>query len=263
MPPSEGSASDLLIVDDEMLARRHLRGALEELPGPKRIREAATGPAALASMAERMPDVVFLDVQMPEMDGFGVIEAIGADRMPAVIFVTAYHEHAVRAFEVHALDYLLKPVDPDRLRDALSRYRGTAATSELAEFRTALRNATRAIRGTGNVASPTPTDDRIAIRESRRTYFLRRDEILRLESAGNYIEVHARGQTLRHRATLEEFAAELGTGFIRLRRSTLVRRGAIRMCEPYGKGSFVVTLDDGTRIISSRYYRRELGDLLG
>ncbi|MDF1501919.1 response regulator [Roseisolibacter sp. H3M3-2] len=132
-----GAALDVLVVDDEPLARAGVRALLAEQPEVGAVREARDGEAAVAAIRERRPDLVFLDVQMPRLDGFGVVEAVGAGAMPPVVFVTAYDAHAVRAFEVHAVDYLLKPVDPARFRDAFVRAARAAAGGGAAALRAA------------------------------------------------------------------------------------------------------------------------------
>jgi two-component system, LytTR family, response regulator len=250
---------DVLIVDDEPLARRGVRELVDEQPGVATVREAANGGEAVRLIRERRPDLVFLDVQMPRVDGFGVIEAVGAAEMPPVVFVTAYDEHALRAFEVHAVDYLLKPVDPERFRGAFQRARRAAERDEVDTLRAALAAVVPLVRGARAAAA----EERIPVRAQGRVVLLAPSEIEWVEALGNYVRLHGRGGTVRHRATMDELEARLGAAFVRIGRSTLVRATAIRYCEPLGKGSWVVVLHDGTRLTSSRHFRERLGALLG
>ena len=255
---------DVLIVDDEPLARRGVRELVAERPGVATVREAAGGADAVRLIHERRPDVVFLDVQMPRVDGFGVIEAVGAAAMPPVVFVTAYDAHAVRAFEVHAVDYLLKPVDPERFRDAFDRAARAAAHDDLAALRAALAAVVPLVRrARAEVPNDAPEPRRLAVHAGGRVVFVASQEVVWVEALGNYVNLHVRGGALRHRATMEEMEALLGPTFVRIRRSALVRADAVRWCEPMGKGSWVLVLHDGTRLTSSRYFRDRLDALLG
>jgi two-component system LytT family response regulator len=260
----------VLIVDDEPLARQGIRELVRSLADVGDVREAPNGTEAIRLIREQRPDVVFLDVQMPRIDGFGVIEAIGARNMPPVIFVTAYDEYAVKAFEVHAVDYLVKPIDPDRFRDAVDRVRSVVTGGALDALRAALAAVIPAGRATpAHVAAPPEADDsrtadhRIPVRTQGRIVFVDPREIDWVEALGNYVRLHARGRSLRHRATMDDMESLLGPRFVRIRRSVLVRATAILYCEPLGKGSWVVVLHDQVRLTSSRYYREQLGTLIG
>lgn len=255
---------DVLVVDDEPVARRLIRELLASAASIERVREARNAGEAVREIRSRRPDVVFLDIQMPEVDGFGVIDAVGPELMPPVIFVTAYDRHAIQAFEYHALDYLLKPVDPDRLRDAVARVGALAANDGWSVMRSALQAATRMIhdaRQTGSVATGAQSviaavDERIALRDGGTVHFVRPLEVDWVESRGNYVVVHLRGgATLRHRATMDAMEARLGPRFLRIRRSTIARASAVRRCEPVGGGAYVLVLEDQTRLTSSRYFR--------
>ena len=262
---------DVLVVDDEPLARQGVRELVEEQPEVATIREAPNGGEAVRMIRERRPDLVFLDVQMPRVDGFGVIEAVGAAAMPPVVFVTAYDEHALRAFEVHAVDYLLKPIDPERFRDAFRRARRAAERDDVDALRAALAAVVPLVRQARAAADAPPAaapaapaaPDRIPVRASGRVVLVSPAEIDWVEALGNYVRLHGRGGAVRHRATMDEMEARLGAAFVRIGRSTLVRAAAIRYCEPLGKGSWVVVLHDGTRLTSSRQFRERLGALLG
>jgi len=253
--------AELLVVDDEPLARAVLSELLQTETGIT-ISEARNGADAVEAIRTKHPDLVLLDVQMPTLDGFDVIAEIGEDNMPPVIFVTAFDRHAVRAFEVHALDYLLKPVDPDRLRDAIEHARQLHARTAASPVNEMLRAAVRMIRNAESEPGHNVADDRIAVRDGGRIWFVRPEEILWLESQGNYVTLNLGKGTLRHRATVDQMAEQLVSSFLRIRRSTLVRAQAVRACEPEGKGSYSVILENGTRLLSSRFFRHHLAPLL-
>jgi two-component system LytT family response regulator len=260
---TERDVTRILVVDDEPLARIGVRHLLKDVAEGAEIFEASNGEEAIRAIREHRPDLVFLDVQLPKVDGFGVIEAIGAARMPPTILVTAYDEYALKAFEAQAVDYLLKPIDPDRFRDAYDRATRRAERGEVAELRRALASLTLLVQRSGPSATEGAAAPRIHVRQEGRVILLDPREILWIESVGNYVTIHARTGSVRHRATLTEMEASLGDGFVRIRRSTLVRVDAVRYCEPYGKGSFVIVLHDKTKLISSRYFRAGLAPLLG
>jgi two-component system LytT family response regulator len=247
----------VLIVDDEPLARLGLRRLLEPLPGVAIAGECATGSEAASAIVERRPDLVFLDVQMPGGSGFEVIEQIGAEVMPPVIFVTAFDQHAVRAFEVHALDYLLKPIDPDRFRDAFDRAARLLERAPLAQG----RRLEGLLRGSGALEAAAPLA-RLAVREGGRIFFVEAGQIAFVEAAGNYARLHVGRRTHLVRRTMDGLGRRLGPGFVRIRRSLLVNAGEISALEPYGKGSFTVVLRDGSKLLSSRYYGARLRELV-
>lgn len=239
----------VLIADDEELARTGIRQLLAARPGTHVVAECANGLETVAAIADHTPDLVFLDVQMPGFDGFEVIEQVGTEAMPPVIFVTAYDAHALRAFETHAVDYLLKPIDPDRFRAALDRARTRIAGTKL----TALIE---------DVSRDTPLQQ-IAVKHEGRISFVKVEAIDWIEATGNYVTLHAGAATHVVRHTLERLARRLGSQrFIRIRRDALVRLDAIRSLEPYLKGSYVILLRDGGKLISSRSFAARLKELL-
>ena len=254
----------VLIVDDEPVARRGLRRQLARFPDVACVGEYGGRADAVAAIVERRPDVVLLDIQLGRTTAFDIIEEIGVEAMPLVVFVTAYDRHAVKAFEVHALDYVLKPVDPDRLREALER---------AASLLSLQRGATLADRLEGllaqHVASPggaiaTPSLERFVVRAADRVCFLEVEEIDWLESAGNYVQVHSAGREYLMRTTMDRVAQRLAARptFIRVRRSAIINVRAIATLERYGKAAFVIHLRNGTKVISSRYYQPSLRRLL-
>ena len=234
----------VLIVDDEPLARRGLRMELSRMPGVEIAGECANGGEAVRAIAERAPDLVLLDVQLPGLSGFDVIARIGASAMPPVVFVSAYDRYALRAFEVSALDYVLKPVDPERLRDAVDRAAqrivrdGAAALA--ARLERLLERMERAERDVPAVSTAPPS--RVAVNEGGRLSFVGVDDIDWVEGAGNYVRLHVGARTHVIRSTMHAMAGRLGSGFVMIRRSALVNARAVRTLEPYGKGSYVVLL---------------------
>jgi two-component system, LytTR family, response regulator len=243
-----------LIVDDEPLAREGIRIRLAREPDIAVIGECSNGRQAVTAIERDSPDLVFLDVQMPRLDGFGVIAAIGARRMPQVIFVTAYDEHALRAFEVHALDYLLKPIDGARFREALARARSRRRDHGLQEQ---LRALLASIKLEEKYLA------RLSIKTGGRILFLGVDEIDWIEAADNYVLVHAgRNSHLLH-TTMNSLEGRLDPGaFLRIHRSTIVNLQRIKELHPMFHGEYRVILKDGTELASGRSYRNKLQRLL-
>lgn len=245
-----------LIVDDEPIARRGIRANLKTERDVEIIGECANGREAVAAIRRQHPDLVFLDVQMPLMDGFGVVETLGAEEMPAVVFVTAFDEHAIRAFEINAVDYLLKPVDPERFQKTLKRVRRQIENSKTGELN-------RKISMLLETQAEHAYLERIIVKSAGRIIFLKTDEISRISSEGNYVKIHADGKAHLLRETMDAMQRKLDPQkFIRLRRSAIVRIEQIRELQPLFNGEFIVTLKDGTKITSSRRYRQNLDILL-
>lgn len=252
----------VLIVDDEPLARRGIHRLLAGRPGVDVVGECANGVDAVRAIVETAPDLVFLDVRMPGLSGFDVIERVGAEAMPAVVFVTGYGDYALRAFEVHALDYVLKPIDPDRFNDAFER----AARQVSARHGAALADRLAALldrlpdmaRGTGDVEDAT----RVPVKAGGRIVFVAAGDIDWVEAAGNYVRLHVGSQVHVVRRTVERMGQRLGAGFVRIRRSALVNMRAVISLEPYAKGSYLVLLRNGDRLTSSRHYAAHLKVLL-
>jgi two-component system, LytTR family, response regulator len=248
----------VLIVDDEPLARQRLRALLEGEPDFEIADECADGRQAVEAIRTHKPDLIFLDVRMPELDGFGVLEAVAEEPRPAVIFVTAYDRFALQAFEVNALDYLLKPFDGERFRKALQRARaqlGRAQTEEVSEqLRTLLEDA----KGGRKYL------DRVVIKSASRVFFLRVEEIDWVEAAGNYLKLHAGAEAHLLRETMGSLEARLDPEkFLRIHRSTIVNIERIQELQPWFHGDYVVLLRDGTRLTLSRSYRQKFQDLFG
>ena len=240
----------VLIVDDEPIARRGIRQQLRGEAGLEVIGECGDGAAAIEAITGLAPDLVFLDIQMPEVGGFDVVEAIGVARMPAVVFVTAYDEHALRAFDVHAVDYVLKPIDRHRFRTAVERARRRLAhaTGQLDR---------RLAAALGELGRPAHDyAKRLAIKGDGRVILVDVDEVDRLETAGNYVEVHSGARHHLVRETMASLEARLDPArFVRVSRSSIVNADRVRELQPMFNGDFVVVLRDGTKVAGSRRYR--------
>lgn len=246
----------VLIVDDEPIARRGIRRQLQSEADVEVIGECGDGAAAIDAITELAPDLVFLDIQMPEVGGFEVVDAIGVARMPAVVFVTAYDEHALRAFDVHAVDYVLKPIDRHRFRTAVER-----ARRRLAHAPGQLdRRIAAALEELGRPAHDYAK--RLAIKGDGRVILVNVDEVDRLEAAGNYVEVHSGGRHHLVRETMARLEARLDPArFVRISRSSIVNAIRVRELQPMFNGDFVVVLRDGTKVAGSRRYRAALDRL--
>ena len=242
-----------LIVDDEPLARQGLRMWLAADPAVASIAEAKNGREAVDAIRLSPPDLVFLDVQMPEMDGFEVVQEIGAERMPAVIFVTAHDHHAIQAFEINALDYLLKPVTQERFAQALDRAKARLAA------RPGLQENQRIIGLLETIVSPRLRMKRLAVRSAGKTVFVDVADVDWIEAAENYVQLHC-GKTnhLLH-VPLNTLEKSLDPAlFLRIHRSIVVNLTRIREMQPGANGEFVLTLENGVRLQSGRSYHDKL-----
>jgi two-component system LytT family response regulator len=240
----------VLIVDDEPLARRGLRRLLESEAGIEIAGEAGSGTAAIEAIETLKPDLVFLDIQMPEMDGLTVVETIGPDRMPPVIFVTAYDQYAINAFDVNAADYVLKPVDPERFHRAVDRVRKQRSDDLEERLRRVL-------------ASARPRTERLVVRSTGKIQFVNIEDIDWINAEDNYVRIHAAGKTYLMRETVSGIEQRLdATTFVRIRRSTIVRIDRIHEIKPLLNGTFELVLHDGTRVTSARRFREAVESLL-
>jgi two-component system LytT family response regulator len=247
-----------LIVDDEPLARQRLIRLLKEEQDVEIIGEAGDGGEAVAAIRSKNPDLVFLDVQMPVLDGFGVLEALGEENLPAVIFVTAYDRYALRAFEYNALDYLLKPFDRERFRKALERARAHLGRGRDRDEAQQLLAAAAEYKSEGAAL------ERLVIKSSGRVFFLRVDEIDWIEAAGNYVRLHVGKEAHLLRDTMSGLEARLDPKrFLRVHRSTMVNIERIQELQPLFHGDYVIILRDGTQLNLSRGYRQRLQEVFG
>lgn len=245
-----------LIVDDEPLARERVRSLLREEPDIEVIGECGDGPAAVKALEQQTPDLVFLDIQMPGLDGFGVLRAIPKAHLPTVIFVTAYDQHALKAFEAQALDYLLKPFKPARFKQAVEHAR------ELIQQRQAGAVSQNLLELLGQAKTRPEFLTRIAVKSGERTLFLKVGQIDYAESAGNYVVLHAGRENHVVRETLGALEARLNPKqFVRVSRSVLVNVEQIRELQPLFKGEHVVVLHNGKQLPLTRGVR-ELQELL-
>lgn len=250
----------VLIVDDEPLARDVIRLMLKEHPQIDIAGECRNGVEAVAMIKRHDPDIVFLDVQMPDLDGFGVIKQVGAENMPVTIFVTAYDKYAIRAFEVHALDYLLKPFDRERFEQTLSRARTQLQRDRNEDVHQRLLTWLE-----GNNPLPqTRYLNRLVIKESGRIFFVNTAEIDWIEAAGDYVSLHVGRKTHLLHERMNVLAEKLDPKhFLRIHRSTIVNLDRVKELQPHLNGEFFVLLHDGTSLKLSRSYREDLQKLLG
>jgi two-component system LytT family response regulator len=247
-----------LIVDDEPLARERIRHLLRKEPDIDILAECADGRDAVAAIGKHKPDLVFLDVQMPELDGFGVLEQLDRSAMPAIVFVTAYDQFALRAFEVHALDYLLKPFDGARFKKTLEHARKRIQREPSEEL------SRRVAELLADLKPASKQQNRLAIKSAGKVLFLRIDEIDWVEAADNYVNLHVGNATHLHRETMAALEARLPSDkFMRINRSTMVNVERIKELQPMFHGEYAVILRTGARLTLSRGYREKLNQLLG
>jgi two-component system, LytTR family, response regulator len=252
----------VLIADDEPLARLGIRQQLERHRDYRVMAEAGDGDEAARLIRDFSPDVVFLDIAMPLLNGFDVVAAVGATNMPAFIFVTAYDQHALKAFEVNAVDYLLKPIDPQRFDEALRRSEERRRTEDAEGVGRRLEQLMGILE---NRLAPesSAAHQRIAVREGGKVLLLDADQIDKIEAEGNYLNLSVNGKTHQVRESLQAFLARPGLGsFLRIHRSIAVNRTAVRTIETFGKATYVLTLRDGTRVLSSYHYRENVAALV-
>ncbi len=244
-----------LVVDDEPLIRSGVRRAVSSIEGIEVIGEAACGSEAVEAMSRLQPDLVLLDVQMPDLSGIDVVRTIGPDRMPAVIFVTAYDEYAVKAFDLHAVDYVLKPFDEERLRVAIERARDRVAQSTQPDLAAQLR----ALLGTGRNKWP----QHLVVRDGERFDFVPVDSIDWVESANNYVQLHCGPRQYLLGETLTSLQERLDPEkFLRIHRCRVVNTSRIVAVHSLLGGAYSIELRDGTRLTSGRHYKDALQELL-
>jgi len=252
-----------LIVDDEPAARNGIRHLLRTDPDVAVIAECRNGREAVQILRRDGADLVFLDVQMPDLDGFGVVREIGAAQMPVVVFVTAYDQYALRAFEVHALDYLLKPFSDERFHEALNRAKAQVRQGRLKElsdkFADLLEGREEAVPG-----GAARHLRRLVIKAGGRISLLPVRDVEWLEAEGDYVRLHVGKTSHVIRDTMKALEAQLDpTRFVRIHRSTIVNIERVKELQPMFKGEYVVVLFDGTELSLSRGYRDHLEAMLG
>lgn len=232
----------IIIADDEPLARERVRSFLKDEPDVEIVAECADGAQALQETQKRQPDLLFLDVQMPRLNGFEVLQALGPGPIPVVIFTTAHDEHAIRAFDFNALDYLLKPFTEARFKMSLQRARDRLEKGS--------RPADPQLKALlSQLHAPVAGGGRILVRSSERILFLKPEEIVRVEAAGNYVVLHSGKEQHIIRETISAMEARLASaGFMRISRSVIVNLACIREIQPAGSGRYSLLLKNGTRL---------------
>lgn len=258
MPLSASEGLCVLVADDEAPARQRIIDLLRRDSHVATINEASDGLSAVEIIQHRRPDLVFLDVQMPELSGLEVIAEVGLESMPLTVFVTAYDQHAIRAFEANALDYLLKPFSDERFEATMARVSSRIDERGMRDFG---RRILRMVAGAPATDLPL---DRLVVKSGGSTRFVRVDDIDWIEAAGVYANLHVGGKEMLYRAALNELAGRLDpVRFIRVHRSAIVNIESILRLEPISHGEFELILKDGSRPRISRTYRRQLEQRLG
>ncbi|KZX58794.1 DNA-binding response regulator [Halioglobus sp. HI00S01] len=261
-----------IIVDDESLARRGLSLRLQQIPQVDVIAECANGAEALEAIAANSPDLVFLDIQMPGIDGFEVVRQLQTDNMPMVIFVTAFDQYAVEAFKVHAVDYVLKPIDDDRLHEAIDRAvaHHSKEQSELTKQRLvelmmgmtgASANSIEQMAQNETPAQQWP--EKLVIKDGSDIHLIKADDIHWIDAAGDYMCIHAGGDTHIMRITMKELEAMLNPAqFLRIHRSTIINTRYISGAQTLGNGEYMLGLEGGAQLKVSRGFRDRVKELL-
>ncbi len=248
-----------IVVDDEPLGRERIVSLLEAEPDVQVVAECGDGLSAIAAIRQEAPHLVFLDVQMPERDGFSVMESMGGERLPLVVFVTAHDSYALRAFEVRALDYLLKPFDQGRFRQTLQRVRTELAHQESDALARRVLELASEFRPERHVQG-----DRLVVKNAGRVSFLKTREIDWIEAAGNYLKLHVGPESHLIRQTMAVIEEQLDPAvFVRIHRSQIVNIDRIKEMHPLFNGEYEVVLRTGTRLTLSRGYREKLQSRLG
>jgi two-component system LytT family response regulator len=248
----------VLIADDEPLARERLKMLLDGQEGLEIVAECHDGPSAIEAIKRNRPDLVFLDVQMPGANGFEVVSALGTEDLPLFVFVTAFDKYALKAFDVHALDYLLKPFDRDRFLQALGRARQQLDGPSNGDLRRRLLALVR------DLEPAPPRLERFVIKSGGRVFFVRADEIDWIEAAGNYVKLHVGNETHLFRETMNAVEAQLPREtFYRIHRCHIVNIERVKELQPWFNGEYVVFLRTGARLTLSRGYREKLQDRIG
>ncbi|HEU0177773.1 MAG TPA: LytTR family transcriptional regulator DNA-binding domain-containing protein [Blastocatellia bacterium] len=249
-----------LIVDDEAIARDRVRRFLAAEPDIDVLGECRNGREAVAAIKKLQPDLVFLDIQMPQLDGFGTLAALDPAHLPAVVFVTAFDQYAIRAFTVHALDYLLKPFSHERFRHSLAHARKQLNRDESGGLRNIDNRLLSLLEG---IKTPTKFADRLVIKATGRVYFLKTEDIDWIEACGNYVTLHVGPETHLLRETLSHLENRLDPGrFLRIHRSRLVNLDCIKELTPLFNGDYTVALQSGDELTLSRTYRDRLQELI-
>jgi len=261
-----------IIIDDEFLARKRIRRLIEKDNELSIVAECTNGLEAVQLLQEQAADLLFLDVQMPEFNGFEVLEQLELDRLPAIIFVTAYDKYALKAFEVHAVDYLLKPFHDERFYEALQHAKDQIGNLQTGSLKDKLLNLLADI--TGKKTRETDSDntekvldhpnesvylERLLIKSAGRIFFVKTSEIIRIKAAGKYLEIMLADQELTTRQTMNEIESKLDPNhFLRIHRSTIINLDQIKEMQHWYKGDYIFILQNGEKFTSSSSYRKNL-----
>lgn len=247
----------VLIVDDEPIAREYIRDLLRKDRSVKITGEASDGPEAVKAAVTKKPDLIFLDIQMPGMDGFEVLKHIRCIFQPHFIFVTAYDKYALKAFEVNAIDYLLKPFERTRFRESLERAKEVILSGRARDFEKRIGDLVK------NLEREKKPVKRLLVKSRGRIYFVRADDIQHIEAAGNYVCLYVGGSEHLIRETLHAIETQLDPEkFVRIHRSFIVNIEFIRELQPQSSGEYIVLMADGRRLMLSRTYKDSLLDRL-
>ena len=247
----------VLIVDDERLSRKRLRRMLVDDPALEVMGECQTGREALEVISKRKPDLLFLDIEMPEMDGFGLLDALGDEQMPCTIFVTAFDQFALRAFEFHAFDYLLKPYEEKRLHESVRRAKAQLLARDPAADRERLNMVLDSLNKKSRYR------DRIAVRSGENLLLVRTEQVDWIEAADNYVYLHCGQEKHLLRETMTSLQNTLDPAhFLRIHRSAIVNLDRVKALQPWFRGDYRVVLSTGAQLTLSRSYRQSLEDRL-
>jgi len=247
-----------VIVDDEELARDRIQTLLEQQSDVEIVGVCTDGPSAVETIDRTQPDLVFLDVQMPGMNGFEVVDNLERTKLPAVVFVTAHDAHALKAFEIHALDFLLKPFDQTRFEKALERARG-----QLTQSKGTTILDSRLVSLLEELHEERKYSERLIVKSSGRVFFVRTEEIDWVEASGNYVKIHTKSDAHLLRESMKNMEAKLDPRtFVRIHRSAIVNIDHIKELEPWFHGEYIVIMRDGTRLTASRVFSDRLSALI-
>ncbi len=244
----------ILIVDDEPPARNKIRRILENETDVEIVGEAADGFEALSKIEKHNPDIIFLDIQMPQMTGLELVDNISSDTLPAIIFTTAYDQYAIKAFDMQAVDYLLKPFDTERFRTALDRAKEKLSTTDIDKEK--ILNLLKSVKPTGEFLK------RLLVKENDRLFFLKCDDIDRLEAKGNYVSIYSGKKDFLIRETLNHIESTLNPEiFVRVHRSHIVKLDFIKEMQSLGMGEYTILLNDNVSMSLGKTYKDRLLDL--
>lgn len=247
-----------LIVDDEQIARSRIRKLVDKDPDIDLIGECGNGSEAVTIIKEKKPDLVFLDIQMPDLDGFGVIDKLDPNKAPFIIFATAYHEYALKAFDVHAIDYLLKPFDDDRFMESLKKAKDQLNMQSTSQLTAKLMKAVQDIQH-----EHASYARHVVIRHRGREFEIDLDDVLYAEAEGNYVNFELKDRHYLYRITMNALASDLDPiKFLRIHRSFIVNRDKISSVKYNGNNEFRFTMSNGKEIVSGRSYKESIGSFL-